>query len=47
MFCDNLKKYRRQAGFSQSELADKLYVSRQCVSKWEKGITQPDLETLN
>lgn len=47
MFSDNLKKYRRRAGFSQSELADKLYVSRQCVSKWEKGITQPDLETLN
>ncbi|MDE6293272.1 MAG: helix-turn-helix domain-containing protein [Clostridiales bacterium] len=39
MFGDNLKKYRIQNGYSQSELADKLFVSRQCVSKWEKGIT--------
>ncbi|MDE6441417.1 MAG: helix-turn-helix domain-containing protein [Clostridia bacterium] len=46
MFGDNLKKYRTEKGFSQSELAEKLYVSRQCVSKWEKGTTQPDLETL-
>lgn len=47
MFGDNLKKYRRQKGYSQSELASKLFVSRQCISKWEKGVTQPDLETLN
>lgn len=47
MFGDNLKKYRRRKGFSQSELADKLFVTRQCVSKWEKGVTEPDLETLN
>lgn len=46
MFGDNLKKYRTEKGFSQSELAEKLYVSRQCISKWEKGTTQPDLETL-
>ena len=47
MFGDNLKKYRRRKGFSQSKLADKLFVTRQCVSKWEKGVTEPDLETLN
>lgn len=47
MFSDNLKKYRRQKGYSQSELANKLFVTRQCVSKWEKGVTEPDLETLN
>lgn len=46
MFGDNLKKYRVEAGLSQSGLAEKLYVTRQCVSKWEKGVTQPDLETL-
>ena len=26
--------------------AEKLYVTRQCVSKWENGTTQPDLQTL-
>ncbi|MDE7164079.1 MAG: helix-turn-helix domain-containing protein [Clostridiales bacterium] len=46
MFGDNLKKYRIQNGYSQSELADLLFVSRQCISKWEKGITQPDLQAL-
>lgn len=47
MFGDNLKKYRIENGYSQSELAEKLFVSRQCVSKWEKGITQPDLQALS
>ncbi len=46
MFGDNLKKYRIEKVFSQNELAEKLFVSRQCVSKWERGITQPDLQTL-
>lgn len=46
MFGDNLKKYRIKKGFSQNDLAEKLFVSRQCVSKWESGITQPDLQTL-
>ncbi|MDE6585584.1 MAG: helix-turn-helix domain-containing protein [Clostridia bacterium] len=46
MFNENLKKYRTAAGLSQSELAEKLFVTRQCVSKWEQGTNQPDLETL-
>lgn len=46
MFGDNLKKYRIDNHYSQSDLATKLFVTRQCISKWEKGITQPDLETL-
>lgn len=46
MFSDNLKKYRTEKGLSQNDIAEKLYVSRQCVSKWEKGVTQPDLQTL-
>lgn len=46
MFGNNLKKYRQEKGYSQSELARKLYVTRQCISKWEKGVTQPDLEML-
>lgn len=46
MFGNNLKKYRKEKGISQNDLAEKLFVSRQCVSKWESGITQPDLQTL-
>ena len=46
MFNDNLKKYRKAASLSQSELAEKLFVTRQCVSKWEQGVNQPDLGTL-
>lgn len=47
MFGDNLKKYRTEKGYSQNDLAEKLFVTRQCVSKWEKGVTQPDLQTLS
>ncbi len=46
MFGNNLKKYRKEKGFSQNDLAEKLFISRQCVSKWERGLTQPDLQTL-
>lgn len=46
MFGDNLRKYRIEKGLSQNDIAEKLFVSRQCVSKWEKGVTQPDLQTL-
>ena len=46
MFGDNLKKLRRSAGMSQQQLADRLCVVRQTVSKWEKGISVPDCEML-
>ena len=46
MFGDNLRRYRIEKGFSQNDVAEKLFVTRQCVSKWEKGATQPDLQTL-
>lgn len=46
MLGKNLKKYRANKGYSQSEFASKLYVTRQCVSKWEQGVTEPDVETL-
>ncbi len=47
MFGDRLKEYRLKNRYSQRDLADKLYVSRQCVSKWERNVTQPDLEMLD
>ena len=37
---------RTQMGLSQDELADKVYVTRQAVSRWENGDTVPNTETL-
>lgn len=41
----NLKVYRKQNGYSQEEIAEKLGVSRQAVAKWEKGESLPDIES--
>lgn len=46
MFCHNLKSLRKAKGLSQEELAIKLSVVRQTVSKWENGISVPDAEML-
>lgn len=37
---------RKKAGLSQSEAAEKLFVTRQAVSRWERGETVPEIETL-
>lgn len=41
-----LVKLRKSNGWSQEELASKLSVTRQAISNWERGVTQPDLEML-
>ena len=46
MFSENLKTLRKQNGFSQEELASKLHVVRQTISKWEKNLSVPDADTL-
>ena len=46
MLGDNIKKLRSAAGLSQEELAGKLHVVRQTVSKWEKGLSVPDADML-
>ena len=43
----NIKKFRSEKGFTQEELAEQLHVTRQAVSNWENGKTQPDIETLS
>ena len=46
MLGDNIKMLRKSKGFTQEELAIRLNVVRQTVSKWEKGFSVPDAETL-
>lgn len=46
MLQENLKILRTQKCMSQEELADRLNVVRQTVSKWEKGLSVPDSEML-
>ncbi|MGN1010920.1 MAG: helix-turn-helix domain-containing protein, partial [Clostridia bacterium] len=41
-----LLKLRTEKGWSQEDLAEKLYVTRQAVSRWETGETVPNTETL-
>lgn len=43
---ENLQNIRKQNNLSQEELADKLNVSRQSVSKWESGISYPEIEKI-
>ena len=43
---DIILKLRTQNGFSQDELAEKIYVTRQAVSRWETGETIPNTQTL-
>ena len=45
-FGENLKTLRKQKGFSQEELATRLHVVRQTISKWEKNLSVPDADTL-
>lgn len=44
-FASQLKHLRTAAGLSQEEIAQKVHVTRQSVSKWEAGDSSPDLET--
>lgn len=46
MLGDNIKTLRKNKGLTQEELAIKLNVVRQTVSKWEKGFSVPDADVL-
>lgn len=45
-FADRLKEYRRDRGFSQEDLAERLGVSRQAIGKWEQGQAYPEMEKM-
>lgn len=46
VFGEKLKSVRKTKGWSQEELAEKLFVSRQSVSKWENGQNYPSIEVI-
>ena len=46
MLKENIKAIRKSKGLSQEELAIKLNVVRQTISKWEQGLSVPDAEML-
>lgn len=46
MINDNIKKYRKEKNLSQEEMAVRLHVVRQTISKWETGKSVPDAEVL-
>ena len=45
-FGETLKKLRTQKGMSQQELADKVFVTRSTVARWETGSRMPDARTI-
>ena len=46
MLSENLKKIRKDNNLSQEQLAEKLGVSRQSVSKWENGEAYPEMDKV-
>ena len=46
MLNENIKAFRRSRGLSQQELAVRLNVVRQTISKWEQGLSVPDSDLL-
>ena len=47
MIGDNIKFYRKKNQLTQDDIAAACNVTRQTVSKWENGKTQPDIQTLS
>lgn len=46
LFAENLMRFRKECGLTQKTVAQKLNVSFQTVSKWERGLCYPDMELL-
>lgn len=43
---ENIKRLRTEKELTQEQVAERLYVTRQCISRWEQGITVPDIESM-
>lgn len=46
-FGDFIKKLRKEKGLTQKELGDKLNITDKAISKWERGLSFPDITMLN
>ncbi|MEC5302642.1 MULTISPECIES: helix-turn-helix transcriptional regulator [Bacillota] len=46
MFANNLAKLRKEENVSQEELAQKLFVSKQTIYKWENNRSSPDIDNV-
>ena len=47
LFGDRLRELRKQSGFSQQELADRIDQTKQAVSQYERGVRKPDIDMLS
>jgi transcriptional regulator with XRE-family HTH domain len=45
-YAERIKEVRKENGLSQEQLAEKLNVSRQCITKWESGTCYPGVDNL-
>lgn len=43
---DTIAAIRKEAGLTQEEMARRLYVTRQAISRWEQGTTEPGIDML-
>ena len=46
IFCERLKELRKSKGLSQKQLADYFQTTNSTICDWERGRSQPDLESL-
>jgi len=44
--CENIKRLRLERELTQQDIAEKMFVTRQCISRWEQGITLPDIKSI-
>lgn len=47
MISKNITYYRKKCNLSQNDIAKALFVTPQAVSRWEKGITEPNIDTIS
>ena len=43
---NSIEKYRKQMGWTQEEFAEKIFSTKSTISRWEKGVSEPDFQTL-
>ena len=46
VFAENLRRLRKERGYTQAELAGLLNINRTTLTKYETGVTEPDFERL-